>query len=146
MCETGNPRIFPHLRIPRSTTASWLSRGRRSVVSLDGQHDIASVLDENEKLKRRAQRQTAIIRVLVVVFKVSGFRLDEQRLPDGMAKAKILRAVDRCKDALPLKSALRLVHPRQPVITLGSKPTNVASSMTGRAAPALIQPNSLPPR
>jgi hypothetical protein len=31
------------------------------VVSLDRHHDIASVLDENEKLKRRAQRQTAII-------------------------------------------------------------------------------------
>jgi len=110
VCETGNPRIFQHLRIPRSTTASWLSRGRRSVVSLDWQHDIASVLDENEKLKRRNQRQAAIIRLLVVLLKLSGFRLDEQRLPEGTAKAKVLRAVDRCKDTLPLKSALRLVR------------------------------------
>jgi len=110
VCETGNPRIFRHLGIPRSTTASWLSRGRRSVVSLDWQHDMASVLDENERLKRRAQRQTAIIRLLVVLLKASGFRLDEQRLPDGKAKAKVLRAVDRCKDALSLKSVLRLVR------------------------------------
>ena len=110
VCQTGNPRIFQHLRIPRSTAASWLSRGRRSVVSLDGQHDIASVLDENEKLKRRTRRQTAIIRLLVVLLKLSGFRLDEQRLPDGTAKAKVLRAVDRSKDALALKSALRLVR------------------------------------
>jgi len=110
VCETGNPGIFQHLRIPRSTTASWLSRGRRSVVSLDRQHDIASVLDENEKLKRRTRRQTAIIRLLVVVLKLSGFRLDEQRLPDGKAKAKVLRAVERSKDALALKSALRLVR------------------------------------
>jgi len=73
VCQTGNPRIFQHLRIPRSTTASWLSRGHRSVVSLDWHHDIASVLDENEKLKRRAQRQTAIIRLLVVLLKLSGF-------------------------------------------------------------------------
>ena len=100
VCETGNPRIFRHLCIPRSTTASWLSRGRRRVVSLDWQHDIASVLDENERLKRRAQRQTAIIRLLVVLLKLSGFRLDEQRLPDG--KAKVLRAVERLKDALRL--------------------------------------------
>jgi len=109
VCLTGNPRIFQHLRIPRSTTASWLSRGRRSVVSLDGQHDIASVLDENERLKRRTERQTAVIRLLVVLLKVSGFRLDEQRLPDGKAKVKVLRAVDRSKDALTLKSALRMV-------------------------------------
>jgi hypothetical protein len=79
------------------------------VVSLDWQHDVASVLDENERLKRRAERQTAIIRLLVVLLKLSGFRLDEQRLPDGKAKAKVLHAVDRCKDALTLKSALRLV-------------------------------------
>jgi len=110
VCQTGNPRIFQHLHIPRSTTASWLSRGCRSVVSLDWQHDMASVLDENERLKRRAERQTAIIRLLVVLLKLSGFRLDEQRLPDGKAKARVLHAVDRCKDALPLKSALRLVR------------------------------------
>ncbi len=110
VCQTGNPRIFQHLHIPRSTTASWLSRGCRSVVSLDWHHDIASVLDENEKLKRRAQRQTAIIRLLVVLLKLAGFRLDEQRLPDGTAKAKVLRAVDRSEDALALRSALRLVR------------------------------------
>ena len=45
-----------------------------------------------------------------MLLKLSGFRLDEQRLPDGTAKAKVLRAVDRCKDALSLKSALRLVR------------------------------------
>ena len=80
------------------------------MVSLDWQHDMASVLNENECLKRRAERQTAIIRLLVVLLKLSGFRLDEQRLPDGKAKARVLHAVDRCKDALPLKSALRLVR------------------------------------
>jgi hypothetical protein len=46
----------------------------------------------------------------VVLLKLSGFRLDEQRLPDGKAKAKVLRAIDRCNEALSLKSALRLVR------------------------------------
>jgi hypothetical protein len=110
VCQTGNPRIFQHLHIPRSTTASWISRGCRSVVSLDWQHDMASLLDENERLKRRTERQTAIIRLLVVLLKLSGFRLDEQRLPDGKAKARVLRAVDRCKGGLSLKSSLRLVR------------------------------------
>jgi len=40
-------------------------------------------LDENDRLKRRIERQNAIIRLLVVLLKLSGFRLDEQRLPDG---------------------------------------------------------------
>ena len=75
------------------------------MVSLDRQNDIASVLDENERLKRRAQRQTAIIRLLVVLLELSGFRFDEQRLPEGKAEARVLRAVDQCTDALTLKSA-----------------------------------------
>jgi len=110
VCRTGNPRIFQHLRIPRSTTASWMSRGCPSVVSLDWNHDIALVLDESDKLRRRTDRQAAIIRLLVVLLKLTGFRLDEQRLPDGKAKARVLRAVDRCKGALSLKSSLRLMR------------------------------------
>ena len=93
ICRTGNPRIYQHLRIPRSTTASWMSRGRPSVVSLDWNHDIALVLDENDGLRRRTDLQAAIIRLLVVLLKLSVFRLDEQRLPDGKAKARVLRAV-----------------------------------------------------
>jgi putative transposase len=110
ICDTGDPHLFPKLRIPRSTTATWLSRGCRAVVSLDHNNDIAAVLTENQSLKRRAQRQTAIIRLLVALLRLSGFKLDEQRLPDGAAKAKILRAVQRCGNALPLRSALRIVR------------------------------------
>jgi transposase InsO family protein len=110
ICQTGNPRLFSQLRIPRSTTATWLSRGCRSVVSLDNQHDIASLLEENDKLKRRARRQTAIIRLLVTLLRVSGFKLDEQRLPEGATKAGILRAVEPCLKALPLRSTLRILR------------------------------------
>jgi hypothetical protein len=63
------------------------------VVSLDWNHDIALVLDENDGLRRRTDLQAAIIRLLVVLLKLSVFRLDEQRLPDGKAKARVLRAV-----------------------------------------------------
>ncbi len=80
------------------------------MVSLNWQHDIASGFAENEKLERRTERQIAIIRLLVMLLKLSRFRLDEQRLPDGTAKARVLRAVDPCKHALPLKTALRLVR------------------------------------
>ena len=71
---------------------------------------MASVLDQNERLSRRIKWQTSIIRLLVVLLKLSGFRRDEKRLPDGAAKAKVLRAIDRCKDGLSLKSTLRLVR------------------------------------
>ena len=110
VCETGNPRLFSHLRIPRSTAQSWISRGCRSVISLEDHRNFAELLDENEKLKRRARRQTAIIRLLVTLLRVSGFKLDEQRLPAGSAKTQLLRAVERCNNVLPLKTALRIVQ------------------------------------
>jgi len=55
--ETGNPRIFQHLHIPRSMTASWLSRGRWSVTSLDWQHDIGFARAEivSDQIVTRAQ-------------------------------------------------------------------------------------------
>ena len=65
------------------------------MASLDWEQEIALVLDENERLKRRTERQTAIIRLLVVLLKLSGFRRDEQRLADGAAKAKVLRHSDQ---------------------------------------------------
>jgi len=108
--QTCNPRLFRHLQIPRSTAASWISRGSRSVVSLDQHHDIAAVLGQNEQLRQRARRQSAIIRLLAVLLRLSGFRLDDQRLADGASKAKILRAVERCKDVLPRKAALRVMR------------------------------------
>jgi hypothetical protein len=35
ICESQDTRLFPELSIPRSTAASWVRRGRRSVVTSD---------------------------------------------------------------------------------------------------------------
>ena len=52
------------------------------------------------------QNLSAIIRLLLVLIQVLGMRLDETRLPEGAAKARLLRAIDRAKDSLSLKDAL----------------------------------------
>ncbi len=79
------------------------------------------------KLKRRTRRQTAIIRLLFALLKLSGFRLDEQRLPDGTAKAKVSRAVDRCKDAVPPQNLVK--HAIVDVSTLGVKLADAHASV-----------------
>jgi hypothetical protein len=35
ICETGDPDLFPELKIPRSTIRSWLHRGIPDVVRCD---------------------------------------------------------------------------------------------------------------
>ncbi len=97
------------------------------------------VLDENEGPKRRTERQTAIVRLLVVLLKLSGFRLDEQRLPDGTAKAEVLRAVDRSKDALSLKSMLRLLR-LSPARYLAWKRADERGELGGASTPKNQRP------
>jgi len=57
------------------------------------------------KLRRRVQKLTALLR-LVLALRTSGFSLTGERLPDGRAKMRILRAVDRARarEFLPVAS------------------------------------------
>ena len=58
------------------------------------------------KLRRRVQKLTALLRLALALLRTSGFRLTEARLPDGRAKMRILRAVDRARarEFLPVAS------------------------------------------
>jgi hypothetical protein len=95
VCSTQNPVIFPTLSIPRSTASGWLSRGPRTVVSVDTLSKREQDLQiEVLRLQKRIQVQTAIMRLLMTLIKVSGFRLDQSRLTDGSAKEKIIDAVE----------------------------------------------------
>jgi putative transposase len=46
----------------------------------------------------------------LALLRTSGFRLTGERLPDGRAKTRILRAVDRAREHLPLPSVLRFLR------------------------------------
>ena len=46
------------------------------------------------KLRRRVQKLTALLRLVLVLLRTSGFSLTGERLPDGRAKMRILRAVE----------------------------------------------------
>ena len=47
---------------------------------------------------------------MLVVLKISRFSLNQTRLPDGNDKRSLLRAIDRARSALPLRSVLRVVR------------------------------------
>ena len=46
-------------------------------------------------LRARVQTLSAIIRLLLVLIRVLGIRLDQTRLPEGAAKARLLQAIDQ---------------------------------------------------
>ena len=57
-----------------------------------------------------ARRLDRVGRLVLAVLRTFGFRLTEERLPDGRDKMRILRAVDRARAFVPLRALLRFLR------------------------------------
>ena len=62
------------------------------------------------KLRRRVQKLTALLHLALAMLRTSGCRRTGARLPEGRAKRRILRAVDRARESLPLRAVLRFLR------------------------------------
>jgi hypothetical protein len=51
-----------------------------------------------------------LLRLMLVLLQTSGFRLSIASLPDGRDKLRILRAVDRAREYVPLRALLRFLR------------------------------------
>jgi len=111
VCRERDPALLlTQLGIPRSTAASWISRGARPVVTTElFAQDKRALRARVLKLERRVQLLVGIVRLLFVLVRRFGFRLDSQRVPSGEAKSSILGAIKRAKRHIPLAVALRVL-------------------------------------
>ena len=97
--------------VPPSTARGWLKAHAAEVVTVDVLHmDAIRLQQEVLQLRARIQKLTALLRVLLVVFKLSGYSLNQSRVPDGKGKRLLLRAIERSRPALPLRSLLRVIR------------------------------------
>jgi hypothetical protein len=91
--------------------ASWIRRGQRPVVS-----DEVIAMDQLElqaeviALQRSLKFLLAIIRLTFLLVRLSGFRLDSQRVPGAATKRSISDAVAHATKAIPLAVALRVLR------------------------------------
>ena len=97
--------------MPRATARGWLGVASTVVVGLD----VADLTEpelrqEVLKLRRRVRKLTAPLRLVLALLHTSGFRLNATRLPDGCDKRRILRAVDRAREDVPLRAVLRFLR------------------------------------
>src|SRR3989441_10449 len=109
--RTGDVTLATDLGVPRSTARGWLGAAPMVVVCLD----VADLTEpefrqEVVKLRRRVQKLTTLLRLVLALLRTSGFRLTEERLPDGRDKIRILRAVDRARAFVPLRALLRCLR------------------------------------
>jgi putative transposase len=111
IARSGNPDLFPELDIPRSTSATWVRRGPRQVVGLDeGLDELAALLGRIAKLEHRVRVLTALLRLVLTMLRLSGFRVELQRIPEGRNKQALLFAVAKARHVLPLVSVLKVLH------------------------------------
>jgi hypothetical protein len=108
--RTGDVTIAIDLGVPRSTARGWLSATPGVVVTLE----LADLTEpdlrlEILKLRRRVEKLAALLRLALALLHASRFRLSGKRLPDGPAKRRILRAVDRARGCLPSRGVLRFL-------------------------------------
>src|ERR1039457_1090535 len=91
--RSGTRCLPKHIRIPRSTASTWRRRGQRPVVTIEPlDQDRQQLVDTIAKLDRRVRILAAVVRILLAMLRASGFTLAGERLPEGSAKAGILRA------------------------------------------------------
>src|SRR5439155_19121586 len=103
--------IATNLVVPRSTAHGWLGKAPSVVVSLDVTNRTASELQQEVlELRQRVKKLTALLRLALALLRSSRFTLTHERLPAGRDKIRILRAVDRARDVVPLRALLRFLR------------------------------------
>jgi putative transposase len=109
--RTEDVTLATDLGVPRSTARGWLGKTPKIVVSLDVTDLRASELHQEVlELRRRVKKLTALLQLALALLRSSGFTLTHERLPDGRAKTRILRTVDRAREFIPLRPLLRFLR------------------------------------
>src|SRR5262249_53130147 len=108
---TGNVTLVTDLGVPRSTARGWLRKAPAVVVSLDVTNLSTSELQQEiVALRRPVRKLTALLWLAPALLRRSGLNLAHERLPDGRDKTRILRAVDRAREFVPLRALLRFLR------------------------------------
>ena len=109
--STGDVGHATRRGVPRSTARGWLTSTRAKVVTVDVVDlDVLRLQQEVLALRQRVELLLAMLRLVIVLLKASGFSLAGARLPDGARKVSLLRAIDRSRSVLSLRVALLLCH------------------------------------
>src|SRR6516164_9146283 len=109
--RTGDLTIATDLGVPRSTARGWRHSAPTVTVSLDVA-DLTELELRHEilRLQQSVQKLAALLRLALVLLRLSGFTLAGERLPDGPDKRRILRAIDQARACIPMQTLLRLLR------------------------------------
>jgi transposase InsO family protein len=109
--STGDAEYAIQRGVPRSTARGWLASTRAEVVTVDiVDMDTLRLQQEVLRLQNRVDRFVALLRLLIVVLKVSRVSLASIRIPEGNTKLMLIRAIERSCSVLSLRVVLRVLQ------------------------------------
>ncbi len=110
VCATGNPDFFPELNIPKSTLRGWLNGEFRATIGSESvSRTEIDLHTEIAKLRRRVGILQAVMCLLLALGRMTGCRLEGERLPDGAAKEQMLKSIGKATKTLTLSSVLKVL-------------------------------------
>ena len=107
--RTGDVTVATDLGVPRSTARGWRGADGRGLSGCGRPHGAGTPTGGLEAAAPCPEARGAL-RLALALLRTSGFSLTGERLPDGRAKIRILRAVDRAHEYLPLRAVLRFLR------------------------------------
>ena len=107
--DSGSVEIAVWYGIPKSTARGWLNQPNdREIVTLDVlEQDTIRLQQQGLALRRRVAKLTALLRLLLVVLRLSGFSFASTRLNESSSKRRLLRAIEDLRNYIPLQTILR---------------------------------------
>jgi len=108
VARTRDLSLAERYGVPLATARSWLRRGVRPVVTCaEFDEDTEQMAVKVARLERRIEVLVALVRLLTVLVRVAGAKLNAKRLPKGDEKLAVTSAVEKAVRAIPLRLALR---------------------------------------
>lgn len=108
--QLGQATIARQIGVPRSTIHGWKRARTKPVVTLVAPNSYVEKLEIRvHLLERRTARLLALLRLCIVLLRLSGFSLVSRRLPKGEDKQKLLGSLDHASRFVRLPRLLQWI-------------------------------------
>ena len=106
--QLGQATIARQIGVPRSTVHGWKRARTKPVVTLVAPNSYVEELERRvHLLERRTVRLRALLRLCIVLLRISGFSLGSRRLTNGDDKQKLLGSLDHASRFVRLPRLLQ---------------------------------------
>ena len=100
--------------VPRSTAAGWIKNNPKAIVSIqqfnpNPPEQLQELQQEAVRLRAQIAKLRALLRLVFLILRLSGFKLERYRIPDPKNKSKLFQAVDRATAVFPKRSVLAVI-------------------------------------